>query len=110
MADVGRYVVISTDPNDLTIYNTVLWDGETPYDPGPGLTLMLEEDALLAGYVYPTPPDDPAADIVANLNIWLGANDLYLETADADQVAALTRQLNGLIRLATGQLDDISDT
>lgn len=104
-----RYVIISTDPNDLTIYNTVLWDGETEFDPGEGLTLMLEDEALLAGYAYPEPPFDPAADIYAKLSAGLGANDVYLETADSGQVAALTRQVNGLIRLVTGQTDTSDD-
>ena len=57
MADPHNYVVVSaTDPYDKVIKNgPLLWDGETPYDPGTGLKLLLESDALEQGYVYPPP-------------------------------------------------------
>lgn len=54
MAD--RYVGVSTDTNDKTIkLGPLLWDGVSPYDPGPDYVLIMESDALDGGYSYPPP-------------------------------------------------------
>lgn len=113
------YVVVSTNLEDLNIYDgPYAWDEFPTYDPpmGEGYAWMLLEDAYTAGYTFPPPPITPSDVIMGNLLAALTSNDTYLSlsapTAEDDtvQLAALTRQLNGLIRLATNTLDDVSDT
>lgn len=52
---VGRYVVVSADTSDKVIKEGPMkCDLEVyPYDPGPGLVLMLESEALADGYTWP---------------------------------------------------------
>lgn len=54
---VDRYVVVSEDTTDLVIKNGPFkWDPANAYDPGPGLVMRLESEALDAGYGWPPPP------------------------------------------------------
>lgn len=68
-----RYFLV----RDGIIENTILWDGETPYDPGPNVELILEADLpdLKVGDAVPKTEDetDPVDES-------LGAED---ETPDA---------------------------
>jgi hypothetical protein len=49
---MDRYVV--ADPGSMTIIGgPYLWDGVTAWTPPADGTLMLEADALAAGYAYP---------------------------------------------------------
>jgi hypothetical protein len=54
MAEVKRYVGVSDDPeNKVIVFGPCLWDGETEFDPGAGVDMMLEAEALEDGYTYP---------------------------------------------------------
>lgn len=53
---VGRYVVISEDTSNKVIVSGPIKADPAQYDPGPGLDLMLEADALAAGYTWPDLP------------------------------------------------------
>lgn len=112
MADSALYVFVSTDPDDKTIYSGQFsWDGESEIEFPEGQQPMLTEDALNAGYSFPPPPVNPIDEIMANLAAGLAANDAYLAGgAETPQIEALTRQVNGLLRIQLGQLDDSSDT
>lgn len=63
----GRYAVI--DENNALI-NVIVWDGVTPYDPGPGLSLVIINEGVSYGpgwiydpetqtFIDPTPPPPP---------------------------------------------------
>lgn len=109
-----RYVLISTDVTDLTIYaGPLLWDGVVTLPAPSGRVYRLEADALAAGYTYPGPPVAvvneqtllvKAAAALANNITYLGLTSPTNAQVVA-QVAALTRQVNALIRLALGALD-----
>ncbi|MFE0329086.1 hypothetical protein ACFW08_20335 [Streptomyces sp. NPDC058960] len=61
---MARYVAVSaTDPDDMVIkLGPLEWDGQTEYNPGDGLRLLLEADALAQGYTYPPPETPPVED------------------------------------------------
>src|SRR5262249_1398306 len=116
---VGRYVLVSTDTSNKTIIQgPISWDGVTPFDLPDGQTIVLESDALAAGYTYPAP--DPVITNASNLRVKaqtaLTSNVAYLaipsptQAQAIAQVAALTRQIDALIRLATGLLNDTGGT
>jgi hypothetical protein len=53
-----RYVIVSTDANDMSIIDgPILWDPDNAFDPGEGLHLIGETEALAAG--YSRPPEQP---------------------------------------------------
>lgn len=53
MSTVERYVIVSDDESDkVIVQGPLLWDGVTPFYPGPDVHMMLESDALAAGYTY----------------------------------------------------------
>lgn len=119
MSGAQPYVIVSTDPGDLTIHGGPLaWDGVSTYNPGMGMKLMLTSDAVAAGYTFPAP--DPgivnAQSLQSKASTALTGNSTYLglsspTTAQAvAQVAALTRQMNALIRLQLNLLDSTSGT
>ncbi|MFC4609727.1 hypothetical protein ACFO9E_18180 [Streptomyces maoxianensis] len=65
---MARYVgVNSNDPEDKVIkLGPLNWDGVTPYNPGDGLLLLLEAEALEQGYTWPSPEggvEEPPAEI-----------------------------------------------
>lgn len=111
---VARYVLVSTDATDKVIkQGPLLWDGGSTVTPAAGLTLMLESDALAAGYTYPPLPLSirNQASLQSKANAALANNLFYLGIASPTnaqavaQVAALTRQVNALIRLALNLFD-----
>lgn len=53
--DPQRYVVVDV-PSKTIVGGPYLWDGVTPWTPPVAGTLMLESDALAAGYAYPSAP------------------------------------------------------
>lgn len=55
-----------------------------------------------------TPPNDPKAELLEQVRGALEGNEEYLAAEPDGQAAALTTQVNALIRLVLGQLD--SDT
>ncbi|MET8585724.1 hypothetical protein ABZX39_33375 [Streptomyces collinus] len=61
---VQTYVAVNADdPDDKQIkLGPLLWDGETEYNPGDHLRLLLETDALEQGYAYPPPETGPGDD------------------------------------------------
>jgi hypothetical protein len=56
---IHRYVVVPTDKRRKVILCTgaYLWDGVTPWEPPEHGVLMLEHEALDAGYRYPESTD-----------------------------------------------------
>jgi hypothetical protein len=48
-----RYCIIENG----YIINTIIWDGESEYAAPPGCILMLETEALTAGYAYEEFPE-----------------------------------------------------
>lgn len=50
MNEPDRFLVLNEDGE---IVNTILWDGAYDWDPGPGLTLILEEDFIPAALEAP---------------------------------------------------------
>lgn len=62
------------------IANTILWDGQTPYEPPDGSVVMLLATALADGYEYsPAPP--------AVRRIWESAGDFWAEFTQTEQAS-----------------------
>lgn len=62
-----RWVVVPDDPDNKTIVGgAYLWDGQAEWAPPEQGRLMLESEALTAGYSYPPPPppdpEEPPAE------------------------------------------------
>lgn len=115
-----QYVIVSTDPDDKTIRGErINYEGD-PEDlrTGRGWAVMVEADALKAGFAYP-PPDPVVVNrqtleerAVAALDV----NNTYLaretptNAQNLAQIRALTRECTALIRLVVGHLDDTEGT
>lgn len=124
---MGRYAVV--DQNNI-VQNVVTWDGLTQWAPPPGMTAVAVADgvAVDVGYTFTAPSTftfGQTATQVAGTNratllqqgiAALASNITYLNivsptTAQAiAQVAALTKQVDALMRLAANQLDTTTGT
>ena len=65
MPDVQRYLVVD-EASRTIVGGPYLWDGEAQWTPPDEGTLMLESEAMAAGYGWPAPPpppEDPPAEI-----------------------------------------------
>jgi len=77
---------------------------------------MLEADALANGFTYYDPPPDPSQLMTWALQTALDTNIAYLANvtpgaADKEtHLAALTRQMNAMIRLYIGMTDTTDGT
>lgn len=115
----NRYVVVSVDTSDKTIYGgPMLWDGQGVFDPGPGRKLIPDTDARAQGYTFPAPPaaevnadalrDRAAAALDANAAFL--ANNSPTNAQVLGQVRLLTRECNAVIRLLLGMLNSTDGT
>lgn len=116
---VGRYVIVSTDATDLVIKaGPVLWDGVSSLGLPPGQQAITEAAANAANYSLPalSVAQVNASTLEQRAVAALANNSTYLAvTAPTNaqvvaQVARLTRQSSGVIRLLLDQTDDISNT
>lgn len=118
MSDPQPWVLVSTDPADRVVTGgPFLWDGTAPMTFPAGRAPMLLTAAITGGY---TRPADAA--LVAERTLTqraqraLERNAAYLAIASPtatqarDQVAALTRECSGLIRLLLRALDTTDGT
>lgn len=115
---MSRYVIVSTDQADKVIKEgPILWDGVSSFDLAPSRQAITETAATAAGYTFaPQPVAQVNAGVLQQRAMTaLGNNAAYLAigaptAAQAiPQVAALTRQMNGVIRLLLAQTNDISN-
>lgn len=122
MAAVERYVIVSKDVANKTIVDgPFAWNGKSELAIGDSMAMAMRlSTALVNGYTFLRPTnmstDDVAEEtlrgkarnaLVANAAYLAGAKD---SSAIAQQVAALTRQMNVIIRLAVGELNSTDGT
>lgn len=116
---MSNYVVVSTDVTDKVIkVGPIDWDGVSAVIVPQGAQFMLETDAVAGGYVYPAQSVTQVNSVTLRQHATaaLSANGTYLAipaptAAQATvQVAALTRQVNALIRLTVSAFNTIAGT
>lgn len=116
---VSSYVLVSTDVNDKLIKDgPLLWDAVASVALPVNRQLITEAAALAAGYAYPAPSasdvntgtlEQRAATAIAN-NVNYLAVTAPTNAQVVAQVARLTRQSTGVIRLLLNQTDTTSGT
>jgi hypothetical protein len=116
---MAKYVVVSTDTADKVIKDgPFIWDGVTAWVVPAGRQAITEATATASGYTYPPAPtaDLNAATLRTRAITALTANATYqaigapTNAQVGAQVALLTKECNGIIRLLLNQLDDITGT
>lgn len=116
---VSRYVIVSTNTSDKVIKDgPILWDGTSAFTIPAGMIAILESNAIAQGYtsaplpvasVNTTTLQQRAVTAIDNNVTYLGITNPTQAQA-VTQVAALTRQVDALIKLLLNQINDTTGT
>lgn len=113
---IGRYYFVDANKKILGGPLRLEADQVPDWPTPPGATVITEAAMQAGGYAWPVQDAEPATVLRGKLGQALAGNAVFLANAAPSnaqilqQVRFLTRECNGLIRLAAQLLDDTADT
>jgi hypothetical protein len=78
---------------DGTVINVIVWDGETPYDPGEGITLVKCPDTVGGGFTYDGKKFTAPEPVEPEPSALQGLRDELAAATSADEISAVVAQV-----------------
>ena len=78
---------------DNVVINVIVWDGETPYDPGEGITLVKCLDIVGGGFTYDGKKFTAPAPVEAETGQLQGLRDELAAATSTEEIGAVVAQV-----------------
>jgi len=78
---------------DGTVINVIMWDGESPYDPGEGVTIKPCSDLVGGGFTYDGKKFTAPEPVEPEASPFQGLRDELAAATSTDEISAVVAQV-----------------